>query len=842
MTISSTNRKAGPFTGNDSAIDFPFSFKVFSDDDLYVVLADSSGAETVSELAVDYTVSLNIDQEGNPGGTITLTDVLETGYSLTITSALEYLQPIDITNNGGFYPKVISQALDRLTIFCQQLSEQINRSLKLAVSVPSGVNVELPAPIPYQVLGWGSGGGEIVNVDPAYATALYSDLASAAEDKGASMVGFSGESYYPPGTVGNKLQQTPSLQDFWRSGDGTDYSSALQRALDSDEPVISGLGRSYTVGGGITGRGNLTLRDIILDAPGLSSNAYVIDFSGTEGTPQVLTADHDAATWAMTVPDGASFAVDGWAFLRSNAYWAAPAADNVKYGEYVQIAGISGNTLTFYGSTLLAYTQANGATITPIIMYQDIILDNIQATGPLSTGNQGGFRFRRCGNVELRNVRTTQFDYSHLVFDQSVRCAIRGGGGNKTGDQEGLDYGVVLSNGCFDILVDGYRGDSMRHLVTIGGSQGISRLVSAINCRGTNLTDAGMDSHSACYEHTFANNFLSFSNYADTTIDGIATQGGAPIITGNQIYNCKRHGVAWMPETLSAFTGPLSGMILDNRLRRPQSGGSTSAVFVSTPASGSGYAPIASVTIARPQASGFSNSVLVQANTAPINKVIIDGVQCDGPMTSRSVFVYASGADINGVEICGGHHESSGSTSPVISLTGVGENRVRNWRVNGTHIKRDGVTGTVGLALTLTANGRELGNTFENTTSPFTVDAGSTGYRFDSDDDLTVTIKRQQVTIVEGSVTLTSVNVRDVRLDTEAASATDDLSTINGGSTLGQTITLYTTVTSRDVVVKDGVGNLRLAGDRTLSHPEDRLTLRFDGTNWFEVAFADNGA
>ena len=46
MTISSEVRKAGPYDGNDVTTSFPFSFKVFSADDVVVVLTDPAGIET----------------------------------------------------------------------------------------------------------------------------------------------------------------------------------------------------------------------------------------------------------------------------------------------------------------------------------------------------------------------------------------------------------------------------------------------------------------------------------------------------------------------------------------------------------------------------------------------------------------------------------------------------------------------------------------------------------------------------------------------------------------------------------------------------------------------------
>jgi hypothetical protein len=144
MTISSTNRKAGPFVGNGTASVFPFTFKVFQDEDLEVVRATTaSGLQSTLVLDSDYTVSLNADQDGSPGGSVTLTaGVLATGYTIIISSSIDELQETDITNNGGFYPEVITNALDLLTILVQQLQEQVNRSIKLPTTDPA-LQVEL---------------------------------------------------------------------------------------------------------------------------------------------------------------------------------------------------------------------------------------------------------------------------------------------------------------------------------------------------------------------------------------------------------------------------------------------------------------------------------------------------------------------------------------------------------------------------------------------------------------------------------------------------------------------------------------------------------------------------
>lgn len=136
MTISSTVRKAGPYVGNGSAATFSFAFKVFAASDLLVVrLTVSSGVETTLQLTTDYTVSLNSDQDSNPGGSITLVaGALASGFKLVITSDIANLQPTDLTNQGGFYPEVITTALDRATIQIQQLQEDVDRSAKLPIT------------------------------------------------------------------------------------------------------------------------------------------------------------------------------------------------------------------------------------------------------------------------------------------------------------------------------------------------------------------------------------------------------------------------------------------------------------------------------------------------------------------------------------------------------------------------------------------------------------------------------------------------------------------------------------------------------------------------------------
>ena len=162
MTISSTSRKAGPFLGNGVAVSFPFAFKVFKKSDVRVTLTDPSGGDISLVLDSSYTVTLNVDQDSNPGGTVTYPvggSPMATGFRLTITGALPNTQPTDIQNNGGFYPQVVEDMSDRSTIQIQQLQEQVDRTLKFSVSDPGTGAVLPPADLrANKVLGFDASG------------------------------------------------------------------------------------------------------------------------------------------------------------------------------------------------------------------------------------------------------------------------------------------------------------------------------------------------------------------------------------------------------------------------------------------------------------------------------------------------------------------------------------------------------------------------------------------------------------------------------------------------------------------------------------------------------------
>ncbi|MFS8607599.1 MAG: hypothetical protein LOD94_06360, partial [Gammaproteobacteria bacterium] len=131
MTITTTDRKAGPFLGDGVTTEFPFNFKVFDKAHLLVLRTNTAGAE---EVVGAYTVTLNADQENNPGGFITLSSPLAEGETLTIVTDEPFLQLAELNNMGGFFPKTIENCLDYLTVLAQLWRQTFSRAMLTARS------------------------------------------------------------------------------------------------------------------------------------------------------------------------------------------------------------------------------------------------------------------------------------------------------------------------------------------------------------------------------------------------------------------------------------------------------------------------------------------------------------------------------------------------------------------------------------------------------------------------------------------------------------------------------------------------------------------------------------
>ena len=130
MTISSTTVK-NSYSGNGSTTAFAYTFKIFANTDLQVIIRSSAGTETVKTLTTHYTVSGVGDASG---GNVTFTsgNTPASGETVVIRRAVPQTQAIDYIANDPFPAESHEEGLDRATMTLQQVQEELDRAIKLS--------------------------------------------------------------------------------------------------------------------------------------------------------------------------------------------------------------------------------------------------------------------------------------------------------------------------------------------------------------------------------------------------------------------------------------------------------------------------------------------------------------------------------------------------------------------------------------------------------------------------------------------------------------------------------------------------------------------------------------
>src|SRR6056300_1086443 len=130
MTISSTTVK-NSYSGNGTLDTFNYTFKIFANTDLQVIIRDATATETVKTLTTHYTVT---GAGSASGGTIVFTagNIPTATETVVIRRASPQTQAIDYIANDPFPAESHEEGLDRSMMAIQQLQEEIDRSIKLS--------------------------------------------------------------------------------------------------------------------------------------------------------------------------------------------------------------------------------------------------------------------------------------------------------------------------------------------------------------------------------------------------------------------------------------------------------------------------------------------------------------------------------------------------------------------------------------------------------------------------------------------------------------------------------------------------------------------------------------
>ena len=130
MTISSTTVK-NSYSGDGSTTTFNYTFKIFADSDLQVIIRSSTGTETVKTITTHYTVT---GAGSASGGSITFTagNIPTATETVVLRRAVPQTQAIDYIANDPFPAESHEEGLDRAMMTLQQVQEEVTRSIKLS--------------------------------------------------------------------------------------------------------------------------------------------------------------------------------------------------------------------------------------------------------------------------------------------------------------------------------------------------------------------------------------------------------------------------------------------------------------------------------------------------------------------------------------------------------------------------------------------------------------------------------------------------------------------------------------------------------------------------------------
>lgn len=129
MTVSSSTNRVS-YSGNGSLTTFAYTFKVFDQDDLTVILRASDGTETVQTITTHYTVT-NVGNAS--GGNIEFVTAPSATETVVIVREQPFTQGLDLVPNDPFPAQSLEESLDKLTFVDQRLNEKIDRALTFSV-------------------------------------------------------------------------------------------------------------------------------------------------------------------------------------------------------------------------------------------------------------------------------------------------------------------------------------------------------------------------------------------------------------------------------------------------------------------------------------------------------------------------------------------------------------------------------------------------------------------------------------------------------------------------------------------------------------------------------------
>lgn len=410
-------------------------------------------------------------------------------------------------------------------------------------------------------------------------------------------------------------------------GGGTDDDLALQAALDALDALGGGIldlaWKTYRCDTALTLYGNVEIRNGTIDFTNGSSTGTLLGVTGTLGSNLSLSANADPGDIVISLSAVTGLAADDYIFISSNSTWSSTVS--ATFGEMARIKSIASLDVTLYAPVEYAYTTASTGKVNKLTFVENIKLVNVTAIGSGTGGNQFGLDFEMTRGVLLDGCEFYKFDNREAQFDRSANVTVRNcrlGRATETG----LAYGLTFINGCHWVNVEGNFFENCRHGLSIGGTGGVNRFITASNNTAYGCVEAGLDAHPAADHVSFLNNKIWIDN--SVTVDGIIYQGANFICVGNEVYGAQRIGIYHQCAT-SGSSEPIQSIITNNIV----AGGADSfAILVATAETDT----LIGVNISNNTVRDYYNAIKLDADTASIAGFSITGNQYYEPTVGGS--------------------------------------------------------------------------------------------------------------------------------------------------------------------------------------------------------------
>lgn len=672
------------------------------------------------------------------------------------------------------------------------------------------------------------------------ATSDKSLLEILSQPDGASLIGFTQSNTGTPArTVQDKLRDIVSLTDF---GAG---SAGLQAAVDYLTSVGGGTLKvpsgTHTITAETVLTSNITVKCDVgatFDVSGTASGTRVFYAAGTFGTAYNLSANAAVGATSLSVAAGveANFAANDWVQIYSSTIYDT-GYSNAPIGEIVQISGTSSGTINLktplYGGP---YNIANAAQIRKCTFVQNICVDGGIFIGSSNAAvSHIGVRYDLAYNCQIKNIRAQYLNGNGINIRSGLFCTVSN---VFMEDALGINgYGVNFTDTSQDCTVVDSVFVRCRHAVTnTRADKGITRRITYQNLRSYDSINTGdaFDTHSNGEDIQFVN-CISF----DASGNGFNIECGSASLIGCMAIRNALNGIAFsVGTTIKQSNFQAVGCEIN-----------TSNTYGIRIDEGSAFnsSLTESITIVGCSSIGAQIGCYVSGNSSVTvsNVVVQDGYFTGTATTGAGYF----GDYVTKFRVSNNHFSTNQIGGSALQLSGVNvsygaiSSNVLEYTVNGAN----GTSSSACIRLTNVSNISLANNVGVQPSSAGGFGIRTTGttsniFIGDGNNFAACTnpniYSSQTLTIAAGVITLPHGANMFVVIDTEGGAATDDLDTINGGVP-GQVITLQQVSSARDPVIKDGTGNLRLAGDFTMSALQDSITLKYNGTVWVEISRAD---